>query len=602
MNKEINNQTIIESNNVRYLSELPEFKNGIPHGIVNKVLTDVGGTYCAVNCNHNYIVVVPFKDLANSIEADQNNKYNVFKLYGGIYKRDYHKYIADNQIKKFAVTYDSFSKLTSWLKQSGEDLTTYKVVVDEYHLILEDLDFRDTAINNVLNAVQEYKHYSYLSATPIDVTYLYKQLQELPYYRINWGDTEQITPIKIKTPNVYKMTSVTIDQFTKGMQIYNVNGELEQVKELHIFMNSVKGIEQICTTNKLDPDQVKIVCAESIRNNGILNKYSIASVTDQNKPINFYTKKGFQGCNIFSNNGLVIVVSDARKEHMLIDIETTLTQIVGRIRFNEQSQNTFRNTIFHIFSTNKNIMSDQEFESYIKQMQDDTEIVYKELSSMPVRARAIFLDRLNIETLLISKDKSNIYLNNDKLQLFKYKHGLQKVYKDGFTIRKSYNENTKFKDTNQYFADHNEIILSKVVSISLKELYQDYLNTDDKEMYLSEYPEFGDYNKYLTVTEMNTAKYSKQKLNDLVRDKKLLQLVHRKVFEAIDNQFYTSVQIKDLYQDAIDKVKIDVLSKGTLIEQNIYVQSTKELQTVNGKRARGYTVSKLIYNFNDLVM
>ena len=103
---------IINGENFRYLSELPEFENGIPFGIVNKRLTDVGGTYVAVNCSSNYIIVVPFKDLTNSIEHDINNKFNVFKLYGGILKTSLKKYIADNKTKKIAVTYDSFEKLT----------------------------------------------------------------------------------------------------------------------------------------------------------------------------------------------------------------------------------------------------------------------------------------------------------------------------------------------------------------------------------------------------------------------------------------------------------------------------------------------------------
>ncbi len=40
----------------RYLSELTEFKNGLPDGVINKVKTDVGGTYIAANCDKNYII------------------------------------------------------------------------------------------------------------------------------------------------------------------------------------------------------------------------------------------------------------------------------------------------------------------------------------------------------------------------------------------------------------------------------------------------------------------------------------------------------------------------------------------------------------------
>ena len=48
----------IYGGSARYLSELPEFQDGLPHGIVNKTKTDVGGTYVAANCRSNYIIQV----------------------------------------------------------------------------------------------------------------------------------------------------------------------------------------------------------------------------------------------------------------------------------------------------------------------------------------------------------------------------------------------------------------------------------------------------------------------------------------------------------------------------------------------------------------
>jgi len=44
-------KTIINGIGYRYLSEIPEFKNGLPHGILNKKSTDVGGTFAALKCN-----------------------------------------------------------------------------------------------------------------------------------------------------------------------------------------------------------------------------------------------------------------------------------------------------------------------------------------------------------------------------------------------------------------------------------------------------------------------------------------------------------------------------------------------------------------------
>ena len=131
--------TVIRGNGKRYLGELKEFKQGLPFGIINKRLTDVGGTFVAMNCPYNYIAVVPFRDLATSIELDKNNRYSVFKMYGGVSKKSFREYIGDSDIKKIVVTYDSLGKLIDWLDELSEDLKDYKVLVDEYHLILEDL-------------------------------------------------------------------------------------------------------------------------------------------------------------------------------------------------------------------------------------------------------------------------------------------------------------------------------------------------------------------------------------------------------------------------------------------------------------------------------
>ena len=70
------NEIIIKGGSHRYLSELDLFKNGLPDGIINKTKPDVGGTYSAANCDKNYIIVCPFRDLVDSIAADKNNKYN----------------------------------------------------------------------------------------------------------------------------------------------------------------------------------------------------------------------------------------------------------------------------------------------------------------------------------------------------------------------------------------------------------------------------------------------------------------------------------------------------------------------------------------------
>lgn len=341
---------VINAGNARYLAELPEFQDGLPHGIVNKTKTDVGGTYVAANCRYNYIIVCPFRDLVDSIAADKNNKYEVFKCYGGVKEPSFKKYIKEHGTRKIAVTYDSLPKLLRWMDNKTK---SWKLLVDEYHLILEDMDFRETAINGLLHEIGRFKHYTFLSATPIDEDYEIDFLQQLPHYRVEWNDTLPITVKKVRAPHLTKGLCNLINIFFReGFQIPDIDGEIREVEQLFIFLNSVTTIRQIIGTLELDADEVKICCANKQRNRLILGEYKIEPVISPNKRINFFTKKCFQGCNLFSNNGLVVVASDAYRTQTLVDISTTMEQISGRLRVNEEYQNVFRNTMIHLYSTN----------------------------------------------------------------------------------------------------------------------------------------------------------------------------------------------------------------------------------------------------------
>lgn len=192
--------TVINGGSHRYLSELPEFQNGLPFGVINKTKTDVGGTYVAANCDSNYIIVCPFRDLVDSIAADKNNKYPIFKCYGGTREYEFKKYLKENITYKVAVTYDSLPKLLRWLGATEG----WKVLVDEYHLILEDMDFRYNAIDGLLNEIKKFEHYTFLSATPIDLEFEIDFIKNLPHYKVEWQGLQKITPMRYKASNLTK--------------------------------------------------------------------------------------------------------------------------------------------------------------------------------------------------------------------------------------------------------------------------------------------------------------------------------------------------------------------------------------------------------------
>lgn len=583
-------QEIINGGNARYLGELERFKDGIPFGIVNKTKTDVGGTYVAANCGSNYIIVCPFKDLVDSIAADKNNRYEVFKCYGGVREYQFRKYIKNNTTYKIAVTYDSLPKLIRWLGNTEG----WKVLVDEYHLILEDMDFRYDAINGLMEEIQKFRHYSFLSATPIDLDFEIDFLKQLPHYKVQWNGVTKITPIRYKVTQLTKGLARFIQIFLdEGISLPDINGNVSKVEELYIFINSVTSIKQIADTLKLNPDDVKICCADRIRNNKLLGEYQIESVSSPNKKINFFTKKCFQGCNLFTNNGLIIVASDAYRTQTLVDISTTMEQIAGRIRINDEYQNIFRNVIVHLFSTNKNVMSDEEFEMVMQDKEKEADKLLSGWNKLDKEERQTYIKRMNLDTELVSIINGKMVYNNLKKQSFIYKQELRKIYRDGISIRDSFMQSEKFELTNQNKWKDFNIKLAKAMTVSYEQLLKDYLDSPS-ESYEQEYPEFPLIKRYLKESEMNTLRWNREKMLKAVEDKKQVD----KVFLAIYQPgFISNQELKGKLKEEFGRLGIKLSPKATLIENCTLYNVEKASRKIDGKTVSGYELGKMIFTF-----
>lgn len=583
-------QEIINGDNARYLGELERFKDGIPFGIVNKTKTDVGGTYVAANCSSNYIIVCPFKDLVDSIAADKNNRYEVFKCYGGVREYQFRKYIKNNTTYKIAVTYDSLPKLIGWLSSTEG----WKVLVDEYHLILEDMDFRYDAINGLMEEIQKFRHYSFLSATPIDLDFEIDFLKQLPHYKVQWNGVTKITPIRYKVTQLTKGLARFIQIFLdEGISLPDINGNVSKVEELYIFINSVTSIKQIADTLKLNPNDVKICCADRIRNNKLLGEYQIESVSSPNKKINFFTKKCFQGCSLFTNNGLIIVASDAYRTQTLVDISTTMEQIAGRIRINDEYQNIFRNVIVHLFSTNKNVISDEEFEMVMQDKEKEADKLLSGWSKLDKEERQTYIKRMNLDTELVSIINGKMVYNNLKKQSFIYKQALRKTYKDGISIRDSFMQSEKFELTNQNKWKDFNIKLAKAMTVSYEQLLKDYLDSPS-ESYEQEYPEFPLIKRYLKESEMNTLRWNREKMLKAVEDKKQVD----KVFLAIYQPgFISNKDLKSKLKDEFGRLGIKLSPKATLIENCTLYNVEKASRKIDGKTVSGYELGKMVFTF-----
>ena len=504
----------------RYLSELPDFQDGLPHGIVNKTKTDVGGTYVAANCRSNYIIVCPFRDLVDSISADKNNKYDVFKCYGGVNEYQFRKYIKEHKIYKIAVTYDSLDKLLRWM---GSNTNGWKVLIDEYHLILEDMDYRESAIMQMCWNIHKFKHYTFLSATPIDEEYEIDFFKNLPHYKVVWPQGLPINVRKIKATCLPHGLAKLIQIFREeGIYLPDVNGERKKVEQLFIFLNSVTTIKQVIDTLELEEDEVKVCCAQRQRNRLILGRFKRESAISPNKRINFFTKKSFQGCNLFSNNGLIIVASDVHRTQTLVDITTTMEQISGRLRENDEYHNIFRNTMVHIYSTNNCVLSQEEFDVEMNRKEDAATRLLSLQKKADEKELKALINRVNIENDILSIEEGRLVRNELKKKAFIRKQKIREAYKDGINLRAAYNKSEKFVQAKQEYWDEFDSLLARAVTISYEKLLRDYIE-HPSEQYEIEYPEFKDFKRYLKETEMNSCRWNKEKMLSVVEDKKKLQ-------------------------------------------------------------------------------
>lgn len=575
---------IIDGGQTRYLSELPDFQDGLPHGIVNKTKTDVGGTYVAANCSSNYIIVCPFRDLVDSIAADKNNKYEVFKCYGKVTESAFKRYIKEHQIYKIAVTYDSLGKLLRWMNDKTEG---WKLLIDEYHLILEDMDFRENAIMDMINTVTKFDHYTFLSATPMDEDYEIDFFKQLPHYKVVWKKGLPIVVKKIKTTCLSKGLCNLIKIFREvGFRIPDINGELKEVEQLFIFLNSVTTARQIADTLELDEDEIKICCAERKRNRLLLGKYQIESVCSPNKKINFFTKKCFQGCNLFSNNGLIIVASDAYRTQTLVDISTTMEQISGRLRENGDYKNIFRNTMVHIYSTNKNILTDEEFEQKMKKKEEDAARLLSLQAKADEKELATLIRKVNIETDLLSIINGRLKYNEIKKKSFYFKQDIRKTYKDGIYLRARYDESEIFIQTNQELWKDFDIEMARAVTISYEQLLKDYLD-HPSESYEQEYPEFKDFRRYLKETEMNSCRWNKDKMMKMVEDYKKMNAVYKAIYRK---GFISSRDLKALFTKEFKKRCIAISPKATQIMNCDLYEIRKCKVRIDGKLTDGYEI------------
>ena len=589
---------VIDGGDCRYLSEVDGFQDGLPYGIINKMKPDVGGTYVAANCPYHYIIVCPFTDLVDSIGSDKNNKFEVFRCYGTSSALRFEQYLKRNSIYKIAVTYDSLPKLLNWIDKY-ECKADFKVLVDEYHLLLSELGYREDAIMNMMNSIKRFNHYTLLSATPIDLDYEIDAFKTLPHYKVIWNNMERIRVKSYRTSMVIAGVTKFIQTFLQdGYELPCSDGQGHKVEQLYIFLNSVVSIKQILSTLNLTSDDVKICCAERRDNTQILEGYKVSNVTAPNKKINFFTKKCWQGCNMFTNNGLIVVVSDAYRANTLVDISTSMEQIAGRLRENDEYHNIFRNLIIHFYSTNKAVPTDEEFEEALQAQIDESNDLIEAYNENKEKHKKALNKFLTLEKALayLNAEDGKLHYNQLKEMHLRSKHKIRKIYSSKVELNRAFKDNASRVDlTEQQYWKDFDITMAKITTFSYEKLCRDYF-ADPNDDYLTEYPELENIHRFLTEKECNTLRWNKEKMIKAADDYQNIQKYLNKVHKHRDKDgFISSKKIKDRLTALFGMWNIDLTPKASLIEKATRFTWREGSKRINGVQTKGYYLSDMIF-------
>lgn len=318
---------IINASGANYLGEIEGFTDLPSKCRFNKVLTGSGGTSVALSNDKPYVLCMPYVSLIqNKIEWCNERGIAALPVYSGAATSND---IEEFEGKKILVTYDSLRKVVDSL---GKRVKDYKILIDEYHLLINSGSFRYDAVNEVLRLYKEFGDYVFMTATPTKPEYLPEILQSIPEVTVAW---DNIAPVTldfsiIEQKHLYATIANIAEKFISG----------ENKGNAYFFLNSIKGIIDIVShlkKLKVTYNDVRIICSNSKENQARLDekigkKFAIGKPSDFPKKLNFLTSTVFEGSDFLDKEGVTYIVSDGVKSHTKYDIMTTVPQIIGRIR------------------------------------------------------------------------------------------------------------------------------------------------------------------------------------------------------------------------------------------------------------------------------
>lgn len=561
-----------------YLSDIPEFKNGLSilyNTVFNKSATGIGGTSLALDSNENTIILMPFVEVVNNKDG-----YNAdtFIVKEGVTVASITKYLKSIEVRKLVSTYDGLIKIKQAYNKAKLNIYNDFLLIDEWQVLFQQYGLRYNAIRLLLDESLKFTNKCFMTATPIKKEYWFEELLGLEELVIDY-DLEPIVLKHYRAKNIVEEAAAVIKS--------------KSSENIHFFINSVDTIKNILKYVNISNDDVRIICSKQDKNQAKLTGYKIESTKDAVKPINFYTSTCFEGCDIYDKNAKMYVLCDGSKSHSLVDISTTLSQIAGRIRdIEDTSVNLIYNASRYIDVT------EEEFNIAVDENIKAGNIVMSEVKSKET-IELIDLSKANDKYLVIEDGKLRFEVT--LLNLDKHNFETSKTYSlKANLIAKASSKFTPVSVSKPWANELDIIESEKINKMTFKDKCIMYNETSRLEFRFS--VEF-DREVVDAVDKLGMAKLEELNFHKGDVRKALLGLTdlsdNLKVFKCLSyntGEFIESSKLKINFNDIYTKLGIRKKAKGSDI-LDYYEAKESSARDKNGKVVKGYIIikSKVIF-------
>lgn len=632
--------TIKVPSGIKFLSEWKGLYNDIPsngHYILNKKVCGCGATELYLVCDKKCILASPRKNLLyNKYSQHLSDNFHLFRYNGDkdkyfangsigssetvTYKDNLRDYIK-NSGTKILTTYDSLKHIYEILKELGENLEEWDVIVDEFQVMFYDCHFKATTEYEFYKLLQDFPNVVFLSATPFLEEYLDRLdfFKTMTMYELEWPKTVMKKPDVeiIKTSRtIVSLCKDIVEKYRNGKgKTALVKGVEFRAKEAILYINSVKEIVKIIRSSRLKPDEVNIICSSTPENLGKLKElsketgmeYKIGDTPgkgEEHKMFTLCTSTVYVGADFYSDNAYSYIFANPHVESLTIDVSVDIQQIIGRLR---TDSNPFKNMATLYFKTKASDMTEEAMNESIRQKNEKTMKQIENFNSAPHKTD--FIEGLNKKPnhkenyCCISKDEhgSQVIEKNPLLELADRRAWeiANKIYNNDFSMFTALSVNMNV--TKDIDSDNSEVK-------GLFQKWNEMKSFKDRAVFYCEacksIPEIlekcnfipGKYKEYyeaLGKEGMEELDWREDYIKKAIAPIPFEKRPNDKIMEKLKinlktGEFYAKSEVKDLLCGIFNELGLK--GKPSASDISFYIDCEEKSRRVKGKKVVGYQV------------